>query len=56
MNYTLAPLVLIAFSLLFVLLGAWVLLRQKWVLQWLKGTAGLLLVVLAIYMLSLIHI
>ena len=50
MNYTLAPLVLIAFSLLFVLLGAWVLLRQKWVLQWLKGTAGLLLVVLAIYM------
>ena len=50
MNYTLAPLVLIAFSLLFVLLGAWILLRQKWVLQWLKGTAGLLLLLLAGYM------
>jgi hypothetical protein len=50
MNYTLAPLVLIVFSLLLVLIGAWILLRQKWVLQWLKGTAGLLLVVLAIYM------
>lgn len=50
MNYTLAPLVLFGFSLLFVLLGAWMLLRQQWLLQWLKGTAGLLLVALAVYM------
>ena len=50
MNYTLAPLVLFAFSLIFVLLGATVLLRQRWLLQWLKGTAGILLVVAAVYL------
>ena len=50
MNYTLAPLVIFAFSLVFVLLGAWVLLRQQWLLQWLKGTAGLLMVGLAVYL------
>ena len=50
MNYTLAPLVLFAFSLSFVLLGATVLLRQRWLLQWLKGTAGILLVVAAVYL------
>ena len=50
MNYTLAPLVIFIFSLLFVLLGAWVLLRQQWLMQWLKGTAGLLMVGLAIYL------
>ena len=50
MNYTLAPLGLFAFSLIFVLLGATVLLRQRWLLQWLKGTAGILLVVAAVYL------
>lgn len=50
MNYTLAPLILFGFSLLFILAGAWILLRQKWLLQWLKGTAGLLLVGMAVYM------
>ena len=32
------------------LLGATVLLRQRWLLQWLKGTAGILLVVAAVYL------
>ena len=50
MNYTLAPLILFAFSLFFILAGAWILLRQKWLLQWLKGTGGLLLVGIAVYL------
>lgn len=50
MNYTLAPLVIFIFSLVFVLVGAWVLLRQQWLMQWLKGTAGLMMVGLAIYL------
>ncbi|EKF74907.1 hypothetical protein A11A3_06735 [Alcanivorax hongdengensis A-11-3] len=50
MSYGLAPFVIFALSLALVLLGAWVLLRQQWLLQWLKGTAGLLLVAMAIYM------
>ena len=33
MNYTLAPLVIFIFSLVFVLLGAWVLLRQQWLMS-----------------------
>jgi hypothetical protein len=50
MNFDLVPVVIIVFSLVFVGLGAWVLLRQRWFLQWLKGTAGLALVGLAVYL------
>lgn len=49
MGFNLVPLTLMVFSLLLLLIGAWVLLRQQWLLQWLKGTAGLLLVGLAVY-------
>ena len=49
MNFSGVPIVLIGLSLVLVGLGAWVLLRQQWLLQWLKGSAGLLLVGLAVY-------
>lgn len=48
MNFTGAPILLIGLSLLLVVLGAWILLRHQWLLQWLKGTAGLALVALAV--------
>ncbi|MCK0536447.1 hypothetical protein [Alcanivorax quisquiliarum] len=48
MSFTGVPIVLIGLSLLLVGLGAWLLLRQQWLLQWLKGSAGLLLVALAV--------
>ena len=44
------PLVIIVFSLAALGGGAWVLLRQQWLLQWLKGSAGLILVALSVYM------
>lgn len=50
MSFNIVPLLIIVFSLVFVGLGAWVLLRQTWFMQWLKGTAGLLLVGLAVYL------
>ena len=49
MGFSLVPLTIMAFSLVLLLVGAWVLLRQQWLLQWLKGTGGLLLVALAVY-------
>lgn len=50
MNYSVAPVVLLLVSLLFILCGSWILLRQQWLLQWIKGTAGLLFVGIALYM------
>lgn len=50
MNFEIVPLLIIGFSLAFVAVGAWVLMRQSWFMQWLKGTFGLLLVALAIYL------
>lgn len=49
MSFQSVPVVILAFCLLLVLGGAWILLRQRWFLQWLKGTAGLALVAVAIY-------
>lgn len=50
MSFNIVPLLIIIFSLVFVGLGAWILLRQTWFMQWLKGSAGLLLVGAAIYL------
>ena len=50
MNFTGVPIALILASLVLVALGAWVLLRQQWLLQWLKGTAGLLMLAAAVYL------
>ena len=44
------PLAIIVVSLVALGGGAWVLLRQQWLLQWLKGTAGLALVALSVYL------
>lgn len=49
MSFQSVPVVILAFCVLLVLGGAWILLRQKWFIQWLKGTAGLALVGVAIY-------
>ncbi|MFP1684346.1 hypothetical protein ACLD0W_17700 [Alloalcanivorax sp. C16-1] len=51
MSFSVAPILILGVSLLLVLVGAWVLLRHKWVWQWIKGTAGLALVALAVYLL-----
>ncbi len=50
MSFSVAPFLILAVSLVLVLVGAWVLLRHKWVWQWIKGTAGLVLVALAVYL------
>lgn len=49
MDFEIVPLLIIGFSLVFVAVGAWVLVRQQWFVQWLKGTLGLLLIALAVY-------
>ncbi|MEE4251932.1 MAG: hypothetical protein V2I38_15205 [Alcanivoracaceae bacterium] len=49
MGFDTAPLLIIAFCLLIVIAGSIILLRTEWLLQWLKGTAGLLLIALAAY-------
>lgn len=49
MSFTMAPVILLVVALLMLLAGAWVLFQQQWLLQWLKGTGGLLLIVLAVY-------
>src|SRR5690606_32111986 len=40
---------IIGFCLAIVVAGSFILLRTQWFLQWLKGTAGLLLIALAVY-------
>lgn len=50
MSFSFAPLLIMVIGLVLVLVGAWILLRQKWLWQWLKGTVGLLLVAGAIYL------
>lgn len=49
MSFDTVPLLIFAICLLFVLAGAFILVRQQWFMQWLKGTAGLLLIGVAIY-------
>ena len=49
MGFDTAPLLIIGFCLLIVIAGSIILLRTEWLLQWLKGTAGLLLIALAVY-------
>lgn len=49
MSFATVPYLIIAFAVLFVLAGAWILLKQKWFLAWLKGMGGLLLIALAVY-------
>jgi hypothetical protein len=49
MGFDTAPLLIIGFCLLIVIAGSIILLKTEWLLQWLKGTAGLLLIGLAVY-------
>jgi hypothetical protein len=49
MGFDTAPLLIIGFCLVFVVGGALILLRSQWFMQWLKGTAGLTLIVMAAY-------
>lgn len=50
MSFDAVPLILMLVCLLFVVGGAVVLIRQQWFLQWLKGTAGLVLIGMAVYL------
>jgi len=50
MSFNLAPLGILAISLVLVLIGAWILLRHRWVLQWIKGTLGLAVLAMAVYL------
>lgn len=50
MNFNLVPLLIILLSLTLVGIGAWILIRQRWFIQWLKGTVGLLFILFAVYM------
>ncbi|WP_101675603.1 hypothetical protein [Alloalcanivorax mobilis] len=50
MSFNLAPVGILAISLVLVLLGAWILLRHRWVLQWIKGTLGLAVLAMAVYL------
>ena len=49
MGFDTAPLLIIGFCLLIVIAASIILLRTEWLLQWLKGSAGLLLIGLAVY-------
>lgn len=49
MSFQSVPMVILALCLVLALGGAWILLRQRWFLQWLKGTAGLALIAAAVY-------
>ena len=50
MSFEMVPIVIILIGVALVVVGAVVLIRQQWFLQWVKGTAGLLLVGVAVYM------
>lgn len=50
MSFDTVPLLILALCLGLVLVGALILFRQQWFMQWLKGSAGLLCVGLAIYL------
>lgn len=50
MSFSVAPILILAASLVMVLAGAWILLRHKWVLQWIKGSLGLAVLALAVYL------
>ena len=50
MSFDAVPLILMLVCLLFVVGGAIILIRQTWFIQWMKGTAGLLLIGGAVYL------
>lgn len=49
MSFQAVPLLIFALCAVLVITGVFVLIRQQWLVQWLKGTAGLLFIALAIY-------
>lgn len=49
MGFEIAPLIIFGVCLALVLAGAVILLRSQWLIAWLKGTAGLALIALAVY-------
>ena len=49
MGFDSAPMLIFGFCLIIVIAGSLILLRTQWLMQWLKGSAGLLLIGLAVY-------
>jgi hypothetical protein len=49
MGFDSAPMLIFGFCLVIVIVGSLILLRTQWLMQWLKGSAGLLLIGLAVY-------
>ncbi|MDF1780474.1 MAG: hypothetical protein P1U67_04185 [Alcanivoracaceae bacterium] len=49
MSFQAVPLLIFALCAVLVITGVFVLIRQQWLVQWLKGTAGLLFIAVAIY-------
>lgn len=49
MSFEAVPLLIIILCMVFILAGLYILVRQTWLIQWLKGTGGLLLLGLAVY-------
>lgn len=50
MSFEWMPLVIIALALVLLGAGGWILMSRQWLGQWLMGTGGLLLVIMAVYM------
>jgi len=49
MSYASAPYIILAIAVILVLCGAFILLKQKWFWAWLKGTAGIVFIIIAAY-------
>lgn len=49
MSFQAVPFLILALCLALALVGALILIRQTWFIQWLRGTAGLVLVLAAVY-------
>jgi hypothetical protein len=50
MTFESVPIVMILIGVVLLVVGAIILIRQQWIIQWLKGTAGLLLMAGAVYL------
>lgn len=50
MSFNSVPVVMFVLCAVMALAGVYVLIRNRWIIQWLKGTAGLLLIAIAVYL------
>lgn len=50
MSFSSVPVVMFVLCAVMGLAGVYVLIRNRWIIQWLKGTAGLLLIGIAVYL------